>query len=170
MAITRLQLEKLLVGPDMMSGRAGRIAVKARLYDPTTVTLGAIPALADPIYQGLRSFEVYAADPTDPVDADIATIAPADLGQMLDVAELRLLESSLGNWDRYDQQAGIDSQSQGRLGELLLKRITDLRAKLVQIYGVVPGVTGTTAFGIGVIDLDFQQSTDPAQDWPLTDA
>ncbi len=170
MAITRTQLETLLVGSDKISGRAGRMAVKARLYVAADVTLGTIPALADPIYQGLRSIGIYAADPTAPVDGDMVTLPPSGLSQVLDVAELRLLESCMGNWDRWDETAGVDSQAQGKLGELLQKRIEAVRKQLKDIYGNIPGVTAASTFGVGVIGLDFQQTTDPLEDWPIPNA
>lgn len=161
MPITRLQIETLLVGADAVSGRAGRIAVKARLYAAANVTVGAIASLADPIGEALRSLAVYAADPTDPTDDDLAVVESTDFGQLVDVAELRLLESCLGNWDRWDETAGADSQAQGKLGELLQKRIDELRKKLLALYGY-----GDRAFGVGVLGLDFQEPDDPTLDWP----
>ena len=155
MPLTRLIAEKILVGPDMLSGRLGRRAVMARLYVPSAVALGAIPAVGAMLGEGLAALGIYPADPTDPTDADLARVADADLARLADVAELRGIESMIGNLDELDEQEGTDRQDWTKFAEHLRARANDLRARLDARYGV-----GGATLGVADVDLGF------AQPWP----
>lgn len=151
MAFTRAQIETLLVR--RCGKRLALVGLDGATADGTNADL------ADPIRAGLASVGVDAADPTDPTDADLAAVASADLPQLLDVAELRALESALGNWDLCDEQAGTDKQDWAKVGELLQKQIQALRDQLRDLYGL-----GAPGLSIGLVDLNFAESGDPCDE------
>lgn len=127
--------------------RAGRLMTLAGLDGTSAV--GGNPDLADPIAVGLRSVGVTPADPTDPADADFATVLPSSVPQLLDVAELRALENVLGHLDQPDQQQGADRQDWGKLAERLERTIARKAAALARTYGLEAGTlaAGTIALG-----------------------
>ena len=159
MPITRATAEKVLVGPDLLSGRLGRRAVMAKLYDLDAGVLGAIPAVGAMLADGLASLGIHPDDPTDPIDDDFALVADADRAQLFDMAELRGLDSILGNLDELDEQVGEDRQDWTKFAEHVRQRAKDLRAWCEGRYGV-----GTASPSLGVIDLGFAESGDPL-DW-----
>lgn len=135
MPLTRLQFETLLVGPDMLSGRCGRRMNLVRMHDPATATLGAIPALADPIAESLRAMGTPPLDPTNPTDFDLSMVPDSRFDMILSVAELRCLESVLGNWDQCDQKVMQGEQALGKLADGVQKSIDALRKRLADQYG-----------------------------------
>jgi hypothetical protein len=153
--LTRAKLERVLLR------RCGTLLSAVGL-DGTTRS-GANPDLDDPIAAGLLSLALAPLDPTEPADADLAGVTGATLPQLLDVAELRCLESVLGHWDQPDQQAGMDNQGLGRLRVSVEARAGRLEDRLRRLYG-----HGVAPVAGGVLDLDFAQSNplDPA---PLLD-
>lgn len=161
MPLTRPIAEKILVGPDLLSGRLGRRAVMARLHDPTTATLGAIPAVGAMLAEGLASLGIYPDDPTDPTDADLALVAPESVPQLADVAELRGYRSMLGNLDEIDEKSGTDEQDWTKFAEHLRALVADLEARCRALYGY-----GLAPPAIGSIDLNFAESGDP-DDWQV---
>ena len=138
MPITRAQLETILIGPDLLSGRLGRRMVMVKLYDPLATsppTLGSVPALADPIAEALRSLGVTASSPINPDDTDLGQVADSNLTFLIAVAELKCLEKILGNIDEVDAQDGSDRQDWTKFAEHLLKAIDSLRKWLKETYG-----------------------------------
>jgi hypothetical protein len=127
-ALTRAVLESILIR------RCGRRMAFAKL-DGITQN-GTNLDLNDPIREGLDSIGVTAANAINVADSDLATISGKRLSQILDVAELRVLESILGNWDEFDQARGIDRQDLGKMGEAIRTRVNDLQARLMKLYGV----------------------------------
>lgn len=120
------------------------------------VTLaGRTATLADPIASSLRSLGVDLANPLAPTDADFATIADPQVSQLLDIAELRCLETVLGNLTMTNEQVGVDKQDWAKYAENLQAAIETLRT----LYGI-----GVTAPTIGTIGLNFAESGDPL-DW-----
>lgn len=149
MALTRLIAEKLLVGPDMLSGRLGRRAAMAKLFDPAAATLGAIPAVGAMLGEALRGLGIYPADPTDPQDADFAPVAADRVDRLADVAELRGLRMVLGNLDELDEQVGTDKQDWTKFAEHVRLLANDLEARCEARYGVSGPSVGFASFDLG---------------------
>jgi hypothetical protein len=140
MGLTRAAAEAILVG------RCGKILALAGL-DGTTVD-GTNPDLADPIRSGLASLGLATATVGAVVDADLAAIASETLDQLLDVAEVRALESALGNLDQPDQEASLNNyQYLGRLRDSIEKTVARKRTQAVQKYNFGQGAvsSGTVA-------------------------
>lgn len=135
MSLTRLQVETLLVGPDLLSGRLGRRMAFVNLYDPTSATLGAISALADPIAEGLRSLGIAPVDPTNPQTSDLAAVTDTQLAQLLDVAEYRAMLSVIGNLDEVDEQEGSDRKDFTKFAEHVLRVTRELGDRVAALYG-----------------------------------
>lgn len=144
MALTRATVEAVLIN------RCGKTLTSVNL-DGTTID-GTNAALTDPIGEGLRSLGLVVANLGAVVSGDLSGITDADdFAQLLDVAELRALETALANWTEADQVSGQDnSQALGRLRESL-ERTVARKAKQAQDrygYGLSSGLeTGVLNFG-----------------------
>jgi hypothetical protein len=84
---------------------------------------------------------------------DAQTVADADYDLLLDLAELRTLESVLANFSGVDKKAGPVELKSSQLGERIERRIAQLRAWLSSEYGI--GVT--TSLTSGVLTLDITE-------------
>jgi hypothetical protein len=80
--------------------------------------------LADPLAKAFRTLGFQAADPLAPVDADLATLVFTEIDPFLDVAELRLLETCIGNYPDVDYTEG------GSAGRKLQQLREDLQKQL----------------------------------------
>lgn len=78
----------------------------------------------------LRAVGISAADPTSPTDSEIGSVASASFSTFIDWAKYYLLEKIIGNFDDYDEQAGIDKQQFHYLLDAILKRWEALGKKL----------------------------------------
>lgn len=136
MALTRAQVESVLVGPDKLSGRCGRLMVRVEQYVAASVTLGAIPALADPIAEGIRACGAAAADPTSPTDDEVEAAASGRFGPgcLYDVAELRCLESVRGNIDLPTASSSSNKQEWNDFADFLQNRIDALTRTCRSLY------------------------------------
>jgi hypothetical protein len=144
MAHTRASIEAILIG------RCGRLLVAAEL-DGTTVD-GTNADLNDPIGWAIRQLGGAVASIGTVADADLAAIADDDTDALLDLAELRTLENTLGNLDLVDIQEGPERQALGQIGARLERAIVRKRAQIERDHGI--GLGTITA---GVINLGFQQ-------------
>ena len=144
MALTRAQTESILIR------RTGRLLTAASL-DGTTVS-GANGDLNDPLASALRQCGLSVANIASVADSDLASLADSDIDKLLDLAELRTLESCLGNLDLVDVSAGPISEKQGQLGTRLEAAIERKRAQITRTYGI-----GLGTLTSGLIDLGFQQ-------------
>jgi len=145
MPLTRAQAETLLVA------RCGKLLAAVGL-DGTTVD-GTNAALTDPLAEALRSLAIAPASPAAVTTQDLAGVADASVPQLLDVAELRALETALANWTDPDQVAGQDNrQDLGRLRDSLEKTVARKSERARSLYGY--GVDATASAGI--LTLGFQ--------------
>lgn len=99
--------------------RVGAFMTKAGM--PTAGTPN--PALADPIGWALRALGYAPASIAAVTDGDLAAVATAHVDALLDLAELRTLESVLTNITAVSTTAGPVSQSWGQLRTDLLTLI-----------------------------------------------
>lgn len=146
MALTRATVEAALIA------RCGKALTSIGL-DGTTVD-GTNAALADPIGEGLRSLGLATATLGAVVSADVAQVVDADdYAQLLDVAELRALETVLANWTEPDQIDGQDTrQDLGKLRDGLEKTVSRKAAQAQTRYGY----GAATGIETGVITFGFQ--------------
>lgn len=145
---TRAGIESVLIR------RCGRLLTAAGL-DGTTIS-GANEDLNDPIGTAIRQLAGHVADLTAVTDSDVSSIDADNLDALLDLAELRSLESALGNLDVVDVSVGPEREALGQLGTRLERAIERKRAHVERDHGI--GVTTLTA---GVIRLGFQQRNPP---------
>lgn len=148
MSVTRTDAEGVLVR------RCGRLLTAAGL-DGSTAT-GANADLNDPIGWAVRQLGGAVASVASVTDADLAGVATDDLDALLDLAELRALESALGNLDVVDVAVGPERESLGQLGGRLEKAIERKRAQVQREHGI-----GASTLTAGTIRLGFQQRTPP---------
>lgn len=144
MALTRASLESILIR------RAGKQLTAASL-DGTTVD-GTNADLNDPLASALRQCGLSVANIASVSDSDLSALDDADIDKLLDLAELRTLESCLGNLDLVDVTAGPIKESFGQIGSRLEKAIERKRAAITRTYGI-----GMGSLSAGLIDLGFQQ-------------
>lgn len=143
MALTRPQAEAILVA------RCGKLLASVGL-DGTTVD-GTNAALTDPLAEGLRQLAIAPASPAAVTTSDLSGVADADAAELLDVAELRALETVLGNWVDADQVAGQDNrQDLGKLRDSVEKSLARKAARAESLYGYGKDTTiraGLLTFG-----------------------
>ncbi len=151
MPLTRAQAETLLVA------RCGKLLAAVGL-DGTTVD-GTNAALTDPLAEALRSLEIAPASPAAVTTQDLAGVDDASVPQLLDVAELRALETVLGNWTDPDQTAGQDNrQDLGRLRDSLEKSLARKSARAESLYGYGKDTTVEA----GLLTFGFQSRVETA--------
>jgi hypothetical protein len=146
-ALTRAQAEVILIS------RIGKMLVAAGL-DGTTVN-GTNVALVGPLAWAISKSDGTLASYAAVTDADLASVDAELTFQVLDLAELRALESALGNYDAVDIRVGQRSESFSQTAGLLERRIAALRARVMDEYGI-----GAGTLEAGVIDLSFAENGD----------
>ena len=147
MALTRTNIEEILIR------RCGALMTAAGM-DGTT-TSGSNADLNDPIGFAIRKCGGTVASVVAVADADLAGISTDNLDQLLDVAELRTLESIAGNLDDVNITEGPHSEQLADLSARVQKRIETKQARIEKEYGI-----GVGAFTAGVLRLDFMQKGD----------
>ena len=147
MSPTRANVESILVQ------RIGGWLANANL--PITV-VGSNAALNDPIAYGVRIAGGTVTSYALVADADVATVADADLDMLLDVAELRALENVLSNFTLVDAKAGPVEAKSSQFADRLERVIARKRSQLAIRYGIESSATMTT----GVISLNFTELDD----------
>jgi hypothetical protein len=146
MALTRANVETILVK------RCGALMTAAGL---ATTYAGANADLNDPIGYAIRKCGGAVASVAAVADSDLAGISADKYDQLLDLAELRTLESIVGNLDDVNITVGPHSEQLADLSARVQKRIETKRAEIQKEYGI-----GAGALEAGVIGLDFMQKDD----------
>lgn len=140
--------------------RAGPVMVAAQVATDPAADASPRAYMADPIRQALRDLGYPIADPSAPADGDLATIADDDENAILDVMELRVLESCAVAIQDVDFKADETSMSAGGFAERLETRIARLEKRCRIKYGV-----GASAVAMGSIGLDFAQPNPDTISW-----
>ncbi|MDD2921788.1 MAG: hypothetical protein PHQ36_05825 [Anaerolineales bacterium] len=149
MALTRTQIEKLLV--KRASKRMAFVGMDGITDDGTNADLN------EPISTALQRMGIAPADITEIKDADLTRVEnPLEL---IDLAELRLLENILGNMDMVDITVGDRSERLSQFTADLGKAIERKQMQVEKEYGY-----GLGALTAGVISLNFQQKHNDAFD------
>lgn len=143
MAPTRAEVETVLVA------RRGPLMTIAGML---TTSGGTNADLNDPIAYGIRQSSGTVASVVV-ADADIATVS--DVDSLLDIAELRLLRTIKGRYDRVDIRSGPFSQEFSQLITSLKDDIKDLEQLVADLYGV-----GGVNVDTGNITMDFASHGD----------
>ncbi len=152
MTLTRLKAETVLIGTDLNSGRAGRLLLDYRAYDPTTATLGSMVSLDAFLLAGLAGMGIEPADPDNLTDADFATIVTAaDRARFLDYAELAAMQWVLSAMTSPDERTGTQTQNWGSFRKDFAASVASRREELELIYGLDGTLSG------GVVDLNFDR-------------
>ncbi|HMN11834.1 MAG TPA: LytR C-terminal domain-containing protein [Bellilinea sp.] len=146
MAITRAQVDLILIR------RCGAMLAAADL-DGTTVD-GSNYDLADPVASALRNLGFAVSDPTTVTDSDLGAVDSDTLPALLDLAELRTLETVLGNLDEVDIRLGQRDEKFSQLADRLEKRITRLSEKVAREHGLGGGSMQAGAIGLGYQESD----------------
>ncbi len=114
-----------------------------------TAADGTNAALRGPIRGAVWSLGLATADPIAVADADVAGVEGFALERILDVAELKALETCWGNWPEVDQQAGEESQNLSQLADRIERRIRFLSDRTARLYETAAGVRpGPSASGL----------------------
>lgn len=117
--------------------------------DGTTAD-GTNPALRGAIRRAVGRLGIATADPIAVADDDLADLSRDNYETLLDLAELRALETCWGNWPEYDEQDGTEGQKLSQLADRLERRIKVLTDKLGPL-AAPPGsalLPGPSAHGV----------------------
>ena len=143
MSLTRADIEAALIK------RCGDLLTTAGL-DGTTAG-GTNADLGDPIAFALRQIGVSVATPTSPTDAEVATASTDDTDQLLDLAEIRVLETVLQHvLDLVNTEAGQRVDEYSQLAAGIQKRIERAEDRARRLYGWT-----ATTLEAGYAYLDF---------------
>jgi len=142
MTLTRANAEVVLL--KRTSNYMDAADMDATTEDGTNVDLN------DPIGYAIRICGGTVSSITLVVDDDVATVDGDDVDKLLDVAELRILESFLSQYDKFGLKVGPRSEYQSQLAERLEPKVKRMQKRLDTMYGV-----GAATVETGVIALDF---------------
>jgi hypothetical protein len=148
-SLTRANVEAILIR------RCGRLLTAASL-DGTTVN-GSNADLSDPIASAVTALGGTVASRVAVADADVATVA--DVEALLDVAELRTLETALGNFDATNIQVGERREDLDQIRKGLEKAIERKQAQVERKYGI-----GLGTISAGVITLQIAEQNEATSD------
>lgn len=146
MALTRANVEQVLVK------RTGALLEKADLAVTFT---GSNDDLNDPIGWALRQAGYTVADITAVANSDLSSVTTADTDKLLDLAELRTLETILGNIPAVDVKLGPRAESLSQLAKQVQDKISRLQKRLADDYGI-----GTAILEAGLLTYEFAEHTD----------
>jgi len=132
MSITRSNVEQALLS--RCAGIMKVVGLNALTMDGTN------PDLNDPIYRALAFQGIFASNMALVVDADLVNVADWRISQLIDAAEMRLLENLWGNWPYYSQKISQGQQEAQQLADRIQVRVKDLEERLRHPYG--PGTAG----------------------------
>jgi len=144
MALTRAQVESILV-------RRCSNYMKAAEMDGETIQ-GTNADLNDPIGVAIRACDGTTTLPSNVVDADLVAIDVADYDKLFDIAELRILESVLSQYDKFGLKVGPRSEYQSQLVERLEPKLKRMQKRAELMYG-----WAAPTFEAGAISLDFAE-------------
>jgi hypothetical protein len=144
MAITRADVEQRLIR------RAGKKMAVAGL-DGLTMD-GTNADLNEALLTALDDMGLF-HDPVNVTDSDLSAVE--NVSELLDRAELRIMENVSGNLDLVNVSIGPRSESLSQLSDQVEKVISRLEEKIAKMYG---GGLGTLEGG--TINLDFMEKYD----------
>ena len=150
MAVTRANVEVNLIR------RLGPLMTKAGM-DGSTAD-GTNTDLADPIAWALRQAGFSTADITNPTTAEVAA-AESDIDQVMDLGELRTLESILGGLDDVDISLGPRDEKLSQLAEQAEKKLAAIQKKVEDLYSF-----SASALTTGTLTYEFAEHQDGTQD------
>lgn len=140
MSLTRANIETILVK------RCGPLMTAAGM---ATTVLGSNADLNDPIGYAVRKTGGSVTSFVAVADADIAGVDELGYDQLLDLAELRTLETILGNLDDVDLRVGPRDEKFSQLRTDTEKRMERLQKRIEKEYGIGVSIEA------GVVILDF---------------
>lgn len=140
MALTRANIESILVS---------RCKKRMEFVGFAVTTSGNNTDLNDPIFTALQVMGITPANIANVVDSDLATVT--DVTKLCDLAELRLLENILGNFDKVTLQAASGTEHFSDAVTALEKLIERKQANIQKKYGV-----GLGSLQSGKVSLSFQ--------------
>lgn len=114
----------------VLTRRLGALLSEAQM----TVEAGPNPHLSDPLAWALRALG-YGAGVTDATDDDLVQVVGAHVDALLDLAELRALQSVAGNLTAVDVTVGPLSERRGALAERVAKLVADRREAVAARWG-----------------------------------
>ena len=147
MSLTRAQFETIMI--QRIGGWYANVSF------PVTI-IGSNAALNDPLGYAIRVAGGTVASYALVADADLLTVADADLDMLLDVAELRALENVLSNFTLVDAKAGPVEAKSSQFADRLERVIARKRSQIAVRYGIEYSATMQT----GVISLNFTELDD----------
>ena len=143
MTITRANFEA-----EMNDRKGGVVTLTGRDATPTGT---------NSVYNGAASEALRAVGVTPGAftvtDADFANVADADLAQLYDVGEYRLLKSALGWIVKGDQKVSLGEQRWAALRTSLQQEAAGLLTQIQAQYGY-----GAPDVGNSTVSLEFEQS------------
>lgn len=142
MTTTRADVEVMLIA------RAGKLMTAADMDG--TMCYGANADLNDPIGWALRQTGYTVASLASVTDTDLSAVADADVDQIIDMAEFRLLQNIEGNLDAVDISANGRSEKLNQLAERVASRLERVQKNIETLYGL-----GLGTLEGGTIALDF---------------
>ena len=159
MSLTRAATEADLVS---------RAKKKMALVGFAVTSAGSNADLNTPLATALRKMGKIASTPVS--DADLAGLEDDEINEFLDRAELRLIESILGNYDLTNYTTGPRSESLDQIAAELQKSIDRKEAFVKRTYG-----EGGPSLEGGNIRMDSQAHMTPGEsgnagwtgEWPL---
>ncbi len=143
MGLTRAAIEGILVR---------RCRARLAAAGLSTLTDGSNPDLNDALCQALRALGLAAADAGSVTDADLAAVTAEQIDALLDVAELRTLETVAGNLALVDVAIGPRREELSQLADQVEKAIARLQRKIEREHGL-----GAGALEYGVLRLNFAE-------------
>lgn len=134
--------------------RAGKMLTLLEL-DGTTV--GGNTDLVDPINFAMRQLGYTLTTISSVTAADVVAVDSTELDELLDRAELRLLENLRVNCDLVDISVGTRFEYLGQARITIDKAIADQRRKVSDLWGDIVGDNGSAALRPGLIQLSFAE-------------
>jgi hypothetical protein len=144
MALTRAEVEADLIF------RTGKWLTLVG-QDGTTVD-GTNTSLNYPIGYGIRNAGGTVATNSLVTDTDVQSVDTTRQDEMIDIAELRVLQNVAGNFTRPNTKVGPRDEEWGDLYEQLNTAIKNKSDRLDDMYGF-----GTQPIQGGIIQLDFAE-------------
>ena len=141
MTLTSANVEAILVQ------RCGAYMTAAGMV---VTVAGSNANLNDPIGYAVRMCDGTVTDYATVANADILTVDPTDYDKLLDIAELRLLDSIATNLDDVDLTVGPRSEKLNQLAQNLQAIMLRKADRVEKSYGI-----GAPLVGTGAIILDF---------------
>lgn len=105
-------------------------------------------ALSEPLREGISSLGIYPATFGDVTDEDLAKVAPRDISQVLDIAELTLVGTLHGSFTAVDETISLGSVKVSQNRDAITLSLGNLAQKCMNRYGY--GLTAPRAGSIRV--------------------